>query len=306
MNIVTDTSIRQLTSNQYDAARAAAIARVQARIGEKPTRKQFRREYGTIITVLDVIAAVVFLAALAISSAHIIAHMGLIASASYPEQRAGIRIDLNAWAMIHQVAAIFLAEASALLFAALHSMNADQRARRPGLTRYVSVPGVLAVLAGAFVLSANLASGVDLLTALLPPVMTLGIAVRLEAIAVALLKRAAAVDERYSAALAAYEAASADPTAHADFLPMLRQEVFAALCRKNADLADAPRGVKWAAVERELARETEWTAPPSDDGPIAPAAPAAPAAPRRRGGREVGEVPLNGSTAAAAASHAEA
>lgn len=302
---MTNLIIRPLTSNQYDSARAAAITRVQARIGARPTRKQFRREYGAIITVLDVIAAVVFVAALAISSAHIIAHMGAIAAASYPAQQAGIRIDLNVWAMIHQIAAIFLAEASALLFAALHSMSADQRARRPGLTRYVSVPGALAVLAGAFVLSANLASGVDLLTALLPPVMTLGIAVRLEAIAVALLKRATAVDERYSAALAAYEAASADPTAHVDFLPMLRQEVFAALCRKNADLADAPRGVKWAAVERELARETEWLVPPVGDE-------AAPLLESPRKGRQqrrgvssdqaVSTAPLNGHAAAGVSS----
>lgn len=258
-------TVKPLNSAQYDAARAAAITRIQARIGERPTRKQYRREMGSPVTILDVLAAVVFLAALAISSAHIVAHMGAISAASFPAQQAGIVIDLHTWATVHQVAAIFLAEASAVLFAALHSMGAVGRAgRRSPVLRLISVPGALAVLAGLFVLAANLASGVDLLTAVLPPIMTLGIAVRLEAIAVTLLKRNAAVDERYTAAIAVFEQASADPTAHPEFMPVFRQEVYAALCKRNPALADAERGIKWAAVAREMARETEWHAAPDN------------------------------------------
>lgn len=259
-------AIKPLNSQQYDAAREAAIARIKQRIGERPTRKQFRREYGSVFTLLDILALIVFVAALAISSAHIMAHMGRIAQMSYPAQQAGITIDLHTWATIHQAAAIFLAEASAVLFATLHSMGAAQRRSRGRIIRYVSVPGVLALLAAAFVLTANLSSGVDLLTALLPPVMTLGIALRLEALAVALLHRSQEVDKRYLEAVQIYELASADPEQHPEFMKTFRQEIWAALMRiqSNRQFIDADRGVKWAAVERELERERAFETPPGN------------------------------------------
>ena len=65
--------LKELTTAQLDAAREAALKRVQARIGSKPARKDYRREYGPLWTVLDLLALVIFCAALAVSSVHILA-----------------------------------------------------------------------------------------------------------------------------------------------------------------------------------------------------------------------------------------
>ncbi|HSS97892.1 MAG TPA: hypothetical protein VLK33_12720 [Terriglobales bacterium] len=83
MSQLTINDLKPLTLEQYDQCRARALERVSKRIGDKPTREQFQRELGALWTILDIIALVVFLPALAISSIHIIAHMGNLAEASY-------------------------------------------------------------------------------------------------------------------------------------------------------------------------------------------------------------------------------
>ena len=63
---------------------------------------------------------------------------------------------------------------------------------------------MLALTAAVFVFVANVASGVNLLVSVMPPLFTLGIAVRLEQLIVAGLKRADDVSARYLKALTVY------------------------------------------------------------------------------------------------------
>ncbi|MCL4248305.1 MAG: hypothetical protein KJ065_09180 [Anaerolineae bacterium] len=275
------TDLRPLTSNQYDQARAAALQRVQARIGEKPERKHFKREMGPLATPLDYIALVVFLAALAISSTHIIAYMTRQAQTGYthsitrpdeqpmmnePPAMPGFQIDLDAWARIHQGGAILLAESAALLFMTMHTMTALSRAHRKPVIRWFSIPLLLATLAAAFVVKANLESGIDPLVALMPPVFTLGIAVRLEALIASYLRRRDDISHRYLEALKVWEVASKDPAKHPEFMPLLRSELWQAIVKKNRGWEDAPTDIRRAAVLRELERET-WA---YDDSAVLP------------------------------------
>lgn len=250
--------LKPLTTLQYDESRAKALARVNARIGERPKRAQFRRELGAIATPLDWLALVVFAAALAISSAHIVVFMTGQAVGSYHAlpNAPGVVLERDTWAVIHQVGMILLAEAAALLFMTSHTMSRQARAQRPAWARWYSVSLVLALLAAAFVLMANLSSGVNVLVSLMPPAFTLGIAVRLEVLIADYLRRHDDISTRYLAAMAVYEAASADATKHPEYLPMLRQELWAAIARKNSAYIDAPAGVRHAAVRRELERDT--------------------------------------------------
>ena len=49
-------SLKPLTASQYDNVKSQAMNRVQNRIGAKPTRQQFKREYAPLFGVLDVLA----------------------------------------------------------------------------------------------------------------------------------------------------------------------------------------------------------------------------------------------------------
>ncbi len=248
--------LKPLTTAQYDECREKALTRVEKRIGEKPTRKQFQRELAPIWTILDVIALVVFIPALLVSSVHIISHMGVLANQSYQVaglSQAGTIISRDAYVAIHQWFMIPLAEGSMILFMVLFGLT------RLGWRRWVYL--ALALVALLFVTVANWQSGIGDLEALLAPIFTIGIGLKLELLIVQMVKRRKEVDDNYLKAVGIWEAATADATSHPDYIPMLRQQVWDALAKKNRDYVDAPRGFKYGAVEREMARD-RWAYEP--------------------------------------------
>jgi hypothetical protein len=271
------TEMQPLTAAQYDACKASAEARIRRRLGTRPTLAQFRRELGRQWTALDVLALVVFAAAFVVSSVHIMAHMGALASAAYGNvsTSAGIQFSGELFAIAHQVGFLLLAEAAMLLFLVMHAMT----------RRLLSLPLILSLVAMTFVIVANWQSGIGVLESVMPPIFTIGVGFHLERLIVRGLRTRAEVQARYINALETWEAASHDATAHPDYLKMLRQEIWNKLCslKRNAQYADAPTGFKLAAVERELARDAwaESDAAPEtvaviQSGGTAPAAPAVP------------------------------
>lgn len=260
--------LKGLTLDQYETCRQRALERVQKRIGDKPTRKQFQRELGPLWTVLDIIALVVFIPALIVSSIHIIAHMGHLAESSFLAQaqaQAGTVLSRDVYVAAHQWALIPLAEGSMVLFLVMFGMS------REGWRRWVYL--ALALLAGFFVLIANWQSGIGVLESLLAPAFTIGIGLKLEHLIVLSLRRRGEVDHRYLEALHIWEAASQDATQHPDYQPILKQEVWQKIAslKVNAPFVDAPNGFKLLAVGRELAREAwayEEAAPVSEFVPL--------------------------------------
>jgi len=245
--------LKPLNLEQYDKCRESALERVKKRIGEKPTRKQFKRELGAVWTLLDILALVVFIPALVISSIHIVSHMGKLAGDGFDQSaqaQAGTIISRDFFVAAHQWAFIPLAEGSMILFLVMFGLQKD------GWRRIVYL--LLAALAGSFVLIANWQSNIGFLESLLAPAFTIGIGLKLEHLIIQILRRKKEVDERYLEALGIYEAATADPTQHPDFSKLLRQEVWQKLIslKANAVFADAPTGFKVAAVRREQARDS--------------------------------------------------
>ena len=256
MTTLTIEELKPLTTAQYDECREKALSRVAKRIGDKPTRKQFQRELAPLWTILDIIALIVFIPALLVSSVHIISHMGVLANESYQVaglSQAGTIISRDAYVAIHQWFMIPLAEGSMILFMVLFGLTRD------GWRRWVYL--LLAVVALLFVTVANWQSGIGSLEALLAPIFTIGIGLKLELLIVLMLKRRKEVDETYLASVGIWEAATADATSHPDYIPLLRQQVWDALAKKNRDYVDAPRGFKYGAVEREMARD-RWAYEP--------------------------------------------
>lgn len=246
--------LKALTIAQYDECRARALERVSKRIGDKPTRQQFQRELGRLWTVLDIIALVVFIPALVVSSIHIISHMGHLAETSYlnsTQASAGTIVSRDLFVAVHQWMLIPLAEGSMILFLVMFGQS------RKGWRRWVYF--ALAMLAGVFVLVANWQSGIGLLESLLAPAFTIGIGLKLEHLIVQTLRRKEEVDSRYLQALAVYEAATHDPAQHPDFTQLLWTEIWQKLVslKANAGFVDAPPGFKQAAVKRELQKD-QW------------------------------------------------
>jgi hypothetical protein len=244
--------LKPLTTDQYDKCREAALRRVQTRIGSRPERAHFQRELGSLWTVLDAIALIVFAAALAISSIHIIVHMGSLASASYAnlsQSAQGTFIGADLYAAVHQWGAIAMSEGSMILFAVLFGLT------RKTWRRWVFF--TLALIAAVFVIVANWQSGVGALESIMPAIFTLGLGLNLERLIVASMKRREEVTARYLAAMAIWETASQDATKHPDYAPMLRQEIWQKLTslKANQEYIDAPPNVKMQAVDRELARD---------------------------------------------------
>jgi hypothetical protein len=107
----------------------------------------------------------------------------------------------------------------------------------------------------------------------MPPLFTIGIGFRLEAIASEFLDRRREIDDKYSKALVHWEDLQADPTGHPDYLPILRAELWHYLTVKLSSkraFADAPRLFRWQAVEREILR-AHWAQMPvvnSEDNPF--------------------------------------
>jgi hypothetical protein len=255
------TSLKTLTTEQYDRARRKALERVQKRIGDKPKRVDFYRDLGSIFTLLDGLMFAVFIPAFIVSSIHILQHMGALANASYPTiatYRAGTVIGQDFYATVHQWALIPLAEASMLLFLVMFAMT-----KREDWRKWVFL--VLATVATAFVVIVNAGAGLGL-ESLLAPVFTIGVGLHLEGLIVRQLERRSDVNTRYLAALAMWEAASQDATKHPNYVPILKQEVGAPLnnLSSNKAFVDAPVSLKHAAVIREMERDT-WAYQGGDD-----------------------------------------
>jgi hypothetical protein len=243
--------LKPLTTEQSDAARRKALERVTARIGSRPSRKDFQRELGSMLTLLDALALLVFIPALTVSSIHIIQHMGALANVSYAAiatYSAGTVIGRDLYTAAHQWLLIPLAEASMLLFLVMFTLT-------KGWRRVVFL--ALAIAAVLFVTIANVASGIGSLESVLAPLFTIGIGLHLESLIVRQLERRSDVSSRYLAALSTWEAASQDATKHPDYLPILKQELWARLMAltNNKPFADAPAAFRHAAVRRELERD---------------------------------------------------
>lgn len=241
--------IKPLTIDQYESAKNRALARVEARIGEKPSRDKFQREFGRLWTILDGLALVIFIAALLVSSLHILTWAGVEAQRIYHDQTIlGWTVDNLTFGRIHQLGLIALSESSILLFTIMFRLTRSW-------VRWILL--VLALGATGFVFSANLSSGITPFVALLVPGFTVGISFRLEMIVVESMKRRREVDEKYRAALAVWEESSHDATQHPDYQPTLKRELWEKLVslKANRDFVDAPPAFKNEAVSRELARE---------------------------------------------------
>ncbi len=242
-------NLKTLTSKQYDDAKNKALQRIQNRIGEKPTRAQFKREYGRIWNTLDILAIIIFIAALAISSVHILAYAGQQANSSFVHSAVGvlgIQLADTSYGVIHQIGFILLAESAMLLFFVLARTS-------KGYDRYLS--GLLAVAAVAFVFTANIASGLNPFLSILAPGFTVGIGFRLEKLIAISLHRTRELDTRYRDALAVWELASQDPEQHPDFQAVFKRELWDAIARKNR-IEDAPAVFKHQAVAAEMKRDT--------------------------------------------------
>jgi hypothetical protein len=226
------TEIKHLTVNQYEQAVTRARAAVLKRAGDEPERSSYAMSYEPLVTWLDGLIAVVFGAAFVISAIHMFAFAAGQAAITHTET-AGISPTLAASTVAMQLASVLLAEFAMLAFFTYGGVELKRGHRGYGITYYA-----LGALAAAFVFYVNLASGAMLLMAVIPPVVTVGIGFRLEAILMEYIRRQDEINTRYQAAMADWNAARDDVTQHSEYMPMLQRIVWESLLRKSPDLVE--------------------------------------------------------------------
>lgn len=266
--ISTVDSIRQvqpLSVAQYEQAKLEAEQAVRAKAGKRPKRSDFAFEAAPIWSLWDIPALIIMLAALLLSSAHIMTHMGKQAAETYPlaTRLVGDLWDRATYGRVHQYAALAMAEAAVLLFmmlfAALPKPRSGDYWDRAGWLGQKALFLVLAVGAGLFVFNANLQAGTGWLESVLPPALTLGLGLYLETKLRATLERQNAITAQYREALHLWQQAQQNIAEHPDYRPILRKVIADKLQQLPGNVGlDIPYDVLAEAVAREILRDELW------------------------------------------------
>jgi len=260
-------AIQPLNVAQYEACKDRAGEVLRQHAGRKPHRADYETDNAPIWGLWDIPAVVIMLAALLLSTGHVMTHMGKLAAETYPAAGglAGDLWDLATYGRVHQYAAIALSEAAVLLFVMLFK-HVSLPNRGSGFRAYAGPITlgatflVLAVMAALFVFNANLQSGTGLIESLLPPALTLGLGLYLETKLATALANREAVTRAYREALAVWQEAQRDITTHPDYRATLRKVLAEALLQLPHNRAiPIPQDVLALAVARELYRDEIWT-----------------------------------------------
>ena len=258
--------VKPLDLAQYETVKTRAGKVLKDRLGDKPRRRDYDTDREPVWSLWDLPAAVIMLAALLLSTSHVMTHMGKQALETYPAagQLAGDLWDLTTYGQVHQYAALAMAEAAVLLFVMLFKHVALPRKGQDwrdfvGPVTLGATFLTLGVMAALFVFNANLQSGQGWLEAILPPALTLGLGLYLETKLTASLAQREAVTMAYREALAVWQQAQRDITEHADYRATLRKALAEALLAvpHNSRLA-IPQDVLALAVARELYKDDIW------------------------------------------------
>jgi hypothetical protein len=174
--------LKALSPEQYEKCKLAALKRIKARIGDKPQRSEFRREYGRVWELMDLPLLLVFLAVFVVSSLRIADHMSASAASSFEilASSAGLRLNQHRFVTAHQIAYVLLAEFAMLSFFTAWQIRSKSI---QSWLKWLHPLLIMALTAALFVLLGNISSGVGLLEGIMPPLFTIGIGFRLEAIA---------------------------------------------------------------------------------------------------------------------------
>ena len=152
----------------------------------------------------------------------------------------------------HIVTYIFLSELSMILFMTMYAM----RRETSDPTKWVFLG--LAVMAGVFVVIANLQSGIGTLESIMPPAFTIGIGFYLEKLITRRMGRVEEVDARYHKALNIWEIVYHNPEKHNQYEHELRGELWEELVDYNRridqgmDIRLVDGHVKNDAINREM------------------------------------------------------
>lgn len=248
MDFSSISNIKQLNSEQYTRCRENALKLVKRRIGEKPSRKQFEKEYAPILTILDKLAFLVFLSSFAISATHIFIFSGEQANTSYVSAVGtilGVSIPSFLFGITHQLGFLVLSEASTILFATMASLA-------KGREKYLL--WFLALCAAGFVLMANLNSNLHPFLGVLTPIFTLGTSTKLKTYFVEKIRRNNEIDAKYHEALEQWQIGTSEPEKHPMYKNLFAAELWSKLSslKANVDWIAADNETKRLAVLREI------------------------------------------------------
>lgn len=243
--------IKSLSNASYEQVKSVALKRTKNSLGTRPDRNTFKRQQAPLFSILEVLALIVWIAALGISSVHIWKYAGAQANISFAKQAQvlGFSVDGSLYGYIHQFGFFLMAELAMLLFFILFRTKS-------GFTKWTSL--VLTILTAAFVITANLESGLTVFLSLLVPAITIGVGLRADELIVESIRRNKEIDERYHTALTEYELIEKEPEKSSIYRQHLGNEIIqklASLKVNDGKMNELTPDEKRLLVLRELERE---------------------------------------------------
>lgn len=250
--------VKQLSVEQYAKVHEKAVSHVLRLIGDKPLRDQYKRDHEPIWGFMEALMVFVFLAAAIVSTTHILNFIGSEAARSFNQNGHvpdTISLSARGFNTANQFGYVILAEFAMLLF----GTGAINERRK-----FIKVMfALLALGSTAFVIIANLESGIDWYIAILPPAFTIGLSPFLDRQLIKTLKRRRAVTVAHQEALGKWEVLTDKPEQHTQFLPTLRLMVWEKLVslKSNAEYKRAPAQFRQRVADREILKAQIFSAP---------------------------------------------
>lgn len=270
--------LKPLTLQQYETVKRQVVDIIRHKIGDKPKRDDFKRDYGSLLDIRSGFVFVVFLSALVVSSIHILDYVALSTTAPLPDNEMsislttniGFHLDKDTKMKLQQIGFIVLSEFSMLLFMVFWQ---TERKTRPfvdsaNLSKFQKTTAFidnnkflfLALLSMVYVVIANWNTVSNKIMAIMPPASTIAIGFYIESIISELLVRRREIDKKYTSALDIWHKQIEDITRHPDYVYTLRGAIWTKLAslKANSDFVDAPKAFKFLAVYNEMERDN-WT-----------------------------------------------
>lgn len=268
--------LRALTSDERDAARAAAIDRAKRHIGSRPQRAEFSQDtyspYPGWLTRIASAGAILALCAAFVASAIRLNHIGY---QTYMESVPDSRSSAAA-----AVSIVILAEAAVIVFSLMLSTLATTPAARRLLMASIALSASLALIGNIQLSRPN--SPFAWLEAIAPPLLTLSLSYVLKIIALQAIAERRRVEAVYREAVRVWEASAREPEQFSRFPQIYATALKEALIAANSkgqgstarkEMLQTLTGKDWRLLVQAELRQDNWYEGDQDDPAPLPIAP---------------------------------
>jgi len=271
-------TVKPLTQNEYENSKVKAERVILKRIGDRPTKDEFKRENKTSSLPVLVLITIVFLSVYVFSVIEQWRFMGYESSRLLEADSAsylGIPLNKSIVAWIFQITVSTMTEFAMILFMVQWRLQTKNRGKVQftkgkalngllnWLTQFFNTYFLLAILSMMIVLYINITSGMFILIGVAVPLFTIGLGLGIEEYISEYIIEQDRIYSDYTTEYNLWGEVSKDPTKHPSWKSVLYQSIWDSIVQKNKRYSgvfemDVAGNWKALAVEKELERD-DWS-----------------------------------------------